>query len=297
MVQRRPGKEQMTMLAGGAALGLAALAIFVGEKRRPLRAPTQGEPGRSIANLVLGAMSMAVINLVERPMTQPLAERAEAERRGLAQWLPAPAGMRDAAAVLLMDYSIYLWHVATHRVPFLWRFHLVHHIDMDLDTTTALRFHAADMAISAPYRAAQVALLGVSPRALRIWQGWFFLAVWFHHSNLALPARWERVLARIVTTPRMHGIHHSTVHEETDSNWSSGFAFWDHLHGTFRLDVPQDVIAIGVPGYRDPAEARVEPSLAMPFRREREAWAPPPDGTSAPLVRSPDQLAIEEIGS
>lgn len=285
------------MLAGGAVLGVAALAIFVGEKRRPLRVPTQAEPSRSIANLVLGGMSMAVINLLEKPITQPLAERAEAERRGLVQWLPAPAGVRDAVAVLLMDYTIYLWHVATHRVPFLWRFHLVHHLDMDLDTTTALRFHAADMAISAPYRAAQVALLGVSPRALRIWQAWFFLAVWFHHSNLALPGRWDRILARIVTTPRMHGIHHSTVRDETDSNWSSGFAFWDHLHGTFRLDVPQDAIAIGVPAYRDPAEARVEPSLAMPFRPERDAWAPPPAGTSAPLTRSPDQFAAEEIGS
>lgn len=297
MAQHRPYAEQAGMLAGGAMLGLAALAIFVGEKRRPLRAATQAEPRRSVTNLVLGLMSMAVVTLVEKPLTQPLAEQAERERRGLSQWLPAPAGVRDAAAVLLMDYTTYLWHVATHRVPFLWRFHLVHHLDMDLDTTTALRFHAADMAISAPYRAAQVAVLGVSPRALRIWQAWFFLAVWFHHSNLALPPRWERLLARFVTTPRMHGIHHSTVRDETNSNWSSGFALWDHIHGTFRLDVPQDVIAIGVPGFREPAEARVAPSLRMPFAAERDAWAPPPGGTSAPLARSPDQLAAKEIGT
>lgn len=277
-------------IAGGAALGLAALAIVIGEKRRPLRTPTQAEPGRSIANLALGAMSMAVINLVEAPMTRPLARRAERDRRGIAQRLPAPAWVRDAAAVLLIDYTIYLWHVATHKLPFLWRFHLVHHIDMDLDATTALRFHAADMAISAPYRAAQVAVLGVSPRALQIWQGWFFLAVLFHHSNLRLPARWERRLARVITTPRMHGIHHSTVRDETDSNWSSGFAFWDHLHRTFRLDVPQEAIAIGVPGYRDPQETRVLPSLRLPFVRQHDAWAPPPGGTTAPLARSPAGL-------
>ncbi len=248
---------------GGAALGLAALAIVVGERRRPLRRATQAEPERSIANLALGAMSMAVVALVEKPMTEPLARAAERERRGLAQWLPASPLVRDAAAVLLMDYTIYWWHVATHKLPWLWRFHLVHHVDRDLDATTALRFHAADMAISAPYRAAQVAVLGVSPRALRVWQGWFFLAVLFHHSNLRLPAPWERRLARIVTTPRMHGIHHSTVKDETDSNWSSGLALWDHLHRTFRLDVPQDRIAIGVPGYRD--ELGVAASMRLPF--------------------------------
>jgi hypothetical protein len=156
-----------------------------------------------------------------------------------------------------MDYTIYLWHIATHHFAFLWRFHLVHHVDLDLDMTTALRFQAADMALSTPYPAVQVALIGVSPRALSVWQGWFFLSVLFHHSNLRLPERMERILALALTTPRMHGIHHSTVREETDPNWSSGFSFWDRLHGTFRNDVPQAEIAIGVPGYPDPAEIRL----------------------------------------
>lgn len=293
----RPPTKRAFAVAGGAALAVAGLAIFAAEKRRPLRPQHQVEPARTIRNLVLGGMSMAIINLVETPVTKRLATAAEAKRRGVAQWLPLPAWARDAVAVLLMDYTIYIWHVATHRVPFLWRFHLVHHIDLDLDSTTALRFHAADMAISVPYRAAQVAVLGVGPRALALWQQWFFLSVLFHHSNLRLPERIERVLARAVTTPRMHGIHHSTVKAETDSNWSSGFAFWDHLHGTFRLDVPQRAIAIGVPGYRDPADTRVRPSLRMPFAHERDAWAPDPDGPPVPLARSRDDRIIEETAS
>ena len=295
--QRSSSLSGVVAMAGAALFGAAALAVFVGEKRRPLRRPTQAEPRRSIANLALGAMSIAVVRLVETPLTQPLAARAARERRGVAQWLPASTWVRDAVAILLMDYTIYLWHVATHKVPFLWRFHLVHHIDLDLDTTSALRFHAADMAISAPYRAAQVAVLGVSPRALKIWQAWFFFSIWFHHSNLRLPARWERRLARIVTTPRMHGIHHSTVRQETDSNWSSGFALWDHLHGTFRFDVPQETIAIGVPAYRDSADTRVRRALRLPFGRERDAWVPPPGGTTAPLVRSPESICPKGIGS
>ena len=264
-----------TRIAVGAALGMAAVALLLAERRRPLRQPTQREPRRTANNLVLGAINMATVALVEAPLTRPLAARAERRRAGLVQHLPLPAWARDAAAVLAMDYTIYLWHVATHRVPALWRLHLVHHIDLDLDTSTALRFHGADMAISAPVRAAQVAFIGVSPRALRIWQGWFFASVLFHHSNLRLSEGVERLLSRIVTTPQMHGIHHGAVQAETDSNWSSGFSFWDHLHQTFRLDVTP--AAIGVPAYRDPAETRLLPSLAMPFCQERDAWAPSPD--------------------
>jgi len=253
----------------------AALALFVAERRRPLRVQTQDEPGRLVRNLVMGALSMAVISRLEMPVVRPLAERAERRRRGIVQRLPAPEWLRDAAAVLLMDYTIYLWHVGTHRIPFLWRFHLVHHLDLDLDSSTALRFHAADMALSVPYRAVQVALIGAGPRALRLWQGWFFLSVLFHHSNLRLPLSLERRLARVMTTPRMHGIHHMAARDATNSNWSSGLAIWDHLHGSFRLDVPQERIAIGVPAYRDPADTRLGESLRLPFVRQRDAWEGP----------------------
>ena len=101
-----------------------------------------------------------------------------------------------------------------------------------------------------PYRAAQVAVLGVAPRPLSIWQTFLFLSILFHHSNLRLPLWLERRLGRIVVTPRMHGIHHSIIKEETNSNWSSGLTIWDHLHGTLRLDIPQDQIEIGVASYR-----------------------------------------------
>jgi len=259
----------------------AATAILLGERRSPLRRRTGtkqvgAEPARIVRNLVLGALSMTVVSAVEGPVVRPLARRAEARRRGLTQRLPVPAWLRDAAAMLAMDYTIYLWHVLTHKVPALWRLHLVHHVDLDMDATTALRFHAADMLVSVPWRAAQVALLGVSPRALQGWQAFFFLSVLFHHSNLRLPPGLERRLAHVLTTPRMHGIHHSTVRGETDSNWSSGLSLWDHLHRTFRLDVPDGRVQVGLPGYRDPAGIRLRPSLAMPFVRQRDAWAAQP---------------------
>lgn len=254
------------LLAGGAA------SIACAERLLPRHARTQREPARILRNLALGVLSMAVVAALEQPVVTRLAQHGAQRRRGLAQRLPLPEWARDAVGVLLMDYTIYVWHVLTHEVPVLWRLHLVHHIDLDLDASTALRFHAVDMLASIPWRAAQVALLGVSPRALRIWQAFFFLSVLFHHSNLRLPAAVERVLSRLLTTPAMHGIHHSAERGETGSNWSSGLSLWDHLHGTFRDDVPQQAIRVGVPAYRDVDETRLGPSLRMPFRRQRDAW-------------------------
>lgn len=250
----------------------AAVVLFIVEKRRPLRRPTQGEPLRTARNLVMGAASMAVVALLQSPLVKPLSQRVAERRLGLAQQLPLSAGIRDALAFLLLDYTIYVWHVLTHESPFLWRFHVVHHTDMDLDTTTALRFHAVDMALSIPWRAAQVRVCGASPRALLLWQGFFFASVMFHHSNLRLPLRFEQVLMRFLTTPRMHGIHHSVMREETASNWSSGISWWDWLHGTIRCDVPQDAITIGVPAYQDPAELDLKTLVALPFIRQRDAW-------------------------
>ena len=253
-------------------MAVSAVALFIAEKRRPLRRQKQDEPARTARNLAMGAMSMGVVSVLQRPMVDPLSRRVANRRWGLAQALPLPAWARDAVAFLLLDYTIYIWHVLTHRVPFLWRFHLVHHVDLDMDTTTAMRFHFVDMAISIPWRAGQVIVCGASPRALLLWQSFFFTSVLFHHSNVRLPWRLERRLVRVLTTPRLHGIHHSAVYEETNSNWSSGLSLWDWLHGTGRLDVRQDEIDTGVPAYRDPNDATIGRSLVLPFVRQRDAW-------------------------
>jgi sterol desaturase/sphingolipid hydroxylase (fatty acid hydroxylase superfamily) len=252
----------------------AALGLFVAEKRWPLRPSSQAEPHRTARNLVMGAASLAVVALLQRPVVEPLSRRVAERRWGLAQRLPLPAWARDAAAFLLLDYTIYAWHVLTHKNRFLWRFHLVHHLDLDMDTTTALRFHFGDMALSAPWRAAQVLACGASPRALRIWQSFFFISVLFHHANLKLPPRADRWLSRLVTTPRLHETHHAATPEETGSNFSSGLSLWDRLHRTLRISDRPRPPQLGLPAYRAGAEMDLRAQLRLPFVRQRFAWAP-----------------------
>jgi sterol desaturase/sphingolipid hydroxylase (fatty acid hydroxylase superfamily) len=201
--------------------------------------------------------------------------------------MPLPLWAETALAVMLLDYTLYLWHVLVHKVPWLWRFHLVHHADLDLDASTALRFHFAELAVSVPWRAAQVMAIGVSPLALSTWQTFLFCSILFHHSNVGLSIAWERILSRLVTTPRLHGIHHSIIEEEANSNWSSGLTLWDWLHGTLRREIPQQAITIGVPGYRDPGELTLPKVLALPFGEERLTWKEP---SGIRPVRAPAQL-------
>jgi sterol desaturase/sphingolipid hydroxylase (fatty acid hydroxylase superfamily) len=170
--------------------------------------------------------------------------------------------------------------VLVHRIPFLWRFHKVHHVDMDLDASTALRFHFGELVISVPWRCAQVVLIGTSPLALSVWQTLLLIEVLFHHSNVELPLECERWLNRLVVTPRMHGIHHSIVEEEVNSNWSSGLTIWDWLHGTLRLNVPQQQVKIGVAGYQHPAQVTLPKIIVMPFQDRPPGGQPvPQDGT------------------
>jgi sterol desaturase/sphingolipid hydroxylase (fatty acid hydroxylase superfamily) len=241
-----------------AALGLGGLMLA--ERRWPLRgAGARAGASRHVVNLMLGAMSLAVVALVEQPLAGRLAGRVVARRQGLVQALPGPGWLRDAAAILLLDYATYHWHVATHRVPVLWRLHQVHHSDGAMDWTTALRFHALDMLVSVPVRLVEVRLIGVRPRALRLYGAWFFANVVFHHADLKLGA--DRQLAWFMTTPGMHDIHHSAEASALDSNYSSGLSIWDRLHGTFNEARPDS--AIGIPGVEPPS---LGAALAMPFR-------------------------------
>ena len=243
-------------------------ALFWAQRRRPLRPAVDPGARRLLRNGTVAAGAGLAVLIAERPVVSPLSDICERRRIGLTHSLPASREAekvwRDLLAVVLMDYTLYLWHVLMHRWAFLYRLHQVHHADLDLDTTTALRFHLAEMLASVPWRAAQVLLIGTTPRALRIWQLATLASIAFHHSNIRLPRRLERILGLIITTPRLHGIHHSMVRDEQDSNWSNGLSIWDFLHGTRRESPSRPDIEIGVPRYRDRKQVTLGQLLKMP---------------------------------
>jgi sterol desaturase/sphingolipid hydroxylase (fatty acid hydroxylase superfamily) len=247
-------------------------ALVAAEAAWPLRRRLRPRGERVTVNLVLAVLAAVTVRFAVVPVGVATALFAERAGVGLVRWLTAAPVLAWPLAAVLLDYTMYLWHRLNHRVPVLWRFHLVHHTDLDLDVSTALRFHAGELLLSCAWRAAQVLVIGPSVTLLLAFEVVFELAAAFHHSNWRLPRALERALGLVVVTPRMHGIHHSVVEDETNSNWSVILSWWDRAHGTLRLDVPQADVTIGLPAYRKPEELRAWRLLALPFTRQRAAW-------------------------
>lgn len=261
-------RELPSWLSALLIFGTVATVVYL-EIKRPLRRMRQDKATRDIRNVFMSLTTAATISLTEKPITAPLSRAVEHHGFGLLKLRRLPVWAELVLSVVLLDYTLYIWHYLTHKVPLLWRFHLAHHVDLDLDASTALRFHAGEMLLSVPWRAAQVAVLGISPLGLALWQTLTLMEILFHHSNMRLPYEVERRLCRLIVTPRVHGIHHSVVREETDSNWATIFSWPDYLHGTSRLNVPQDSITIGVEAYQNPEELTVGKILQLPFAVDR----------------------------
>ncbi len=258
-------------VAGPLVVGAFAILLWQ-ERRRPLRKRVEPPLPHALRNLAIAFTGALAVIVCESPIIQPLASMVEQRHWGLLGALHLPFWAEAGIALLLMDYTFYLWHILLHRAPILWRFHAVHHVDLDLDTSTALRFHFGELIASVPWRAAQVLVIGLSPATFVMWQVWFALCVMFHHSNLRLPIDWEGRINRMLVTPRMHGIHHSNRYEETNANWSSGLTVWDWLHGTLRLGVAQERIEIGVPAFRNLDSVVLPKLLTMPFQDQPDYW-------------------------
>lgn len=260
-----------TFLPWALAALLSYAAVLALETRWPLRRMTAEKPRRNVRNVASGSLALLVASPLHVLLVGPAAEAARARGLGLLNVLDAPWLVETVVAVVLLDYTLWHWHRLNHRVPVLWRFHAMHHADVDMDASTGLRFHFGEHALSAFWRLAQVALIGPDPHAVVAWQVLLAACVSFHHGNLRLPLALERRLVRLIVTPRMHGIHHSIVPEESSSNYSSLLSVWDLLHGTLRLNVPQDQVEIGVAAWRRDADVRFLATQLNPFARWRGA--------------------------
>ncbi|MCC6245047.1 MAG: sterol desaturase family protein [Gemmatimonadaceae bacterium] len=165
---------------------------------------------------------------------------------GALYWTPIPAFTRALAAVLLLDLWTYAWHRLNHVVPFLWRFHRVHHSDREMDVTTANRFHVGEIIASSLLRLPIFVLIGVRPEELALYEVLLFAVVQFHHANIGLPEWLDRILRVVIVTPHLHKVHHSAVIADQQANFSSLFSWWDRLARTLRIAPHLAQIRFGV---------------------------------------------------
>lgn len=247
-------------------LAVIFIIVFVAERKRKLRKPTEPLIKRLVTNSIVAVPAFGLLRFAFLPAMVKLAQNNQ--KFGFGYLLNRSPLLRIISICLILDYGNYLWHVLNHKTPLLWRFHLVHHTDLDLDTSTAFRFHFGEMIGSVFFRGLFVLLSGATAKEVLVYELLFESATQFHHSNMKIPVEIETQLNKIIVTPRMHGIHHSVNKEETDSNYAVIFSFWDRLHRTFKSTPDQEKIVIGVPEFRDAKQMTAGYLLAMPFKKQ-----------------------------
>jgi sterol desaturase/sphingolipid hydroxylase (fatty acid hydroxylase superfamily) len=252
----------------------------------PLRKKEHSLKSRLAINFTLSLFSFLIAFFVIVPVVKKSLGFTSKEDFGLLYIFRLSPILKGIIAFLLLDLSIFYWHLLNHKIPFLWRFHNVHHIDPDLDASTAFRFHFGEMAMSAVFRMIQITTIGVNMVPYLIYEVCFDANTIFQHSNIRLPIKFERILNKLIVTPRMHGIHHSQVENETNSNFSTVIPWWDWLHNTIRLNIPQKDIVIGVPAYSKEDDNNFWQVLFLPFKKQRDYWKRE-DG-AFPLIKNKD---------
>lgn len=244
------------------------LAMALWELLAPRRRLTAGKPLRWASNLGLVALNVVLARFLVPVTAVALAIAAQERGWGLLHLVEWPAWLEVILAVIALDLAIYVQHVLFHAVPLLWRLHLVHHADLDIDVTTGLRFHTCEILLSALIKLAAVVVLGPSAVAVVIFEVLLNATSMFNHSNVRLPGWLDWLLRAVVVTPDMHRVHHSTLRQETDSNFGFNLPWWDYLLGTYRAQprAGHTAMSIGLPHLRNEREVdRLPQMLVLPF--------------------------------
>ena len=251
--------------------------IFVGvlmicglaEAIRPRRSRRQGRWRRWPINAAMVALGAIGIRLLVPVLTVAAALWADRLGLGLLNWCPVPEALAIILGFVALDFSIYAQHVALHHVPVLWRLHKIHHTDLDLDVTSALRFHPGEFIFSAAYKGAIAVAVGAPAAAVILVEVVLNAMAVFNHANLRLPGPADRLLRRVFVTPDVHIVHHSAVETETNSNFGFNLILWDKLFGTYKPAPKAGPVAltIGLSEEQDGRRLGLRRLLAMPFDR------------------------------
>ena len=213
--------------------------------------------------------------LVNFPMAFMLVKStdwAQEAHFGLLNWLPTmPMWLYAIVGMLLLDLiGAYLVHWVEHKVRWMWRFHLIHHTDTNVDTTSANRHHPGESVFRFVFTTLAAVVAGAPMWLVFMYQSCSVLLSQFNHANIALPKWLDNALSWVIITPDMHHVHHHYTLPYTDSNYGNIFSVWDRLFGTY-MDLDRDKVVYGIDTYMNPAEnAHIPPLLKIPFQEYRK---------------------------
>jgi sterol desaturase/sphingolipid hydroxylase (fatty acid hydroxylase superfamily) len=243
----------------GGIVVLTLVVLMVLERVFPM-VQVRSNLNRLIRNFSFAGINFLLGPLIVIPVTALAAGHA---LHWQPEWWSGWTGL--ALQLLILDCWIYFWHRVNHVVPFLWRFHEVHHLDETLDASSALRFHFGEVVLSSLVRAVFIIILGMPILTVVIFETLVTMAAIFHHSNIKLPDRVEKLLSLIIVTPSVHWVHHHALRSDTDANYSTILSIWDQLFGSVALGARKPDMLIGVEGAKEQKLLRL---ILRPFYRD-----------------------------
>jgi len=244
----------------------------------------RGRLNHGFRNIILGVINGLLTTLGFVGLWWFACDWAAQSGFGLLHLVELPQVLEWMLAIFLLDGWTYLWHRMNHRIPFLWRFHRVHHSDSHMDVTTANRFHIGEIFMSSVLRVPIIVLLGVQLEQIALYELLMFAVVQFHHANIGVTEKWDRVLRLFIVTPFMHKVHHSRWQPETDSNYASFLSIWDRVFGSFRLNKNPESIHMGLDEFDSSSHQSFSGLLKTPWVRRSKSN--PDNKSSTPRNKS-----------
>ena len=233
----------------------------------PRRKPGDSKTIRWLRNLAIVLIDVTALRLLPSFSAIYAAIFVEKEGWGLLNYIFNAYFPKVFIGVIMLDLAVYLQHAAFHGLPALWRLHMMHHSDLDIDVTTGIRFHPIEVLLSMGIKMTVVCLAGIPPQGVLIFEVLLNATSLFNHGNVRLGRSIDRILRLFVVTPEMHRVHHSVIIRETNSNFGFNLPWWDRLLGTYK-DQPvagHSGMTIGLSQFRDPKELTLPRLLVMPF--------------------------------
>jgi sterol desaturase/sphingolipid hydroxylase (fatty acid hydroxylase superfamily) len=243
------------------------ILFYVFERLYPYRPVTVSKSKRWINNISLTIFNSILMHLIFSAAIVSTALYVEKNRTGILNITEMPESIEIAVTLIFMDFMLYIWHLLNHEMPLLWRFHRVHHSDLNMDVSTATRFHIGELSVSAVIKIALIFFIGASAAGIAIFEGTLVLCSQFHHSSVKVPKWLESFFWILFVPPSMHRIHHSVIIKERNTNYGTIFSVWDRIMGTLLSTVNQEGIRIGVGAYTRPERLNFHQLLLMPFTK------------------------------
>jgi sterol desaturase/sphingolipid hydroxylase (fatty acid hydroxylase superfamily) len=233
----------------------------------PRRSLRTSKAARWINNLSITVLNGILVRLVLPLIAIDMAYLSAERGWGIFHIIDVPDIIAGIAAIILLDLTIYLQHVAFHVFLPFWKLHMMHHTDLDLDVTTGARFHPIEILLSMGIKIGIVAALGAPVWSVLVFEILLNTTSMFNHSNVFIPLNIDKVLRLFVVTPDMHRVHHSVIIRETNSNYGFNFPWWDRLFRTYHAQPLKghSAMNIGLAGFRDPDNLTLPRLLAVPF--------------------------------